>query len=411
MGYSTQEDSNLPHGGVQVGRNVTFVTSVQIASDGTARNVVFTDTMSGPIAIQSIRLYHDEGTCSVNANVVTCQIPTIGMAASFEEEVWVTVRVTAPGAFSHTAHATAANSVANGSADTAREDNIGIALASFTLSATTVAGGTTVSATGTLTSLAPQGGAVIKIVSSNPAVAPVTSQLIVQLPTATRSFNIVPTAVSQPTSVTISATYGLVTISRVLTVVPPVLSGLALTRSTMIGSCQTATAKVTLTGWAPSGGAVVSLAATAAGVNSPSSVTVPAGSKSLSFTVNSRAVSTINSGTFTASYHSTSKSLNLAVRPIYVQSLVLTPSSVVGGNPVSGVATTECAAPSGGMTVALSSTNPAIASPATSSIVVAAGATKGTFTVRTTKPAATTAVTIKASAHAVTRNAVLTVTR
>ena len=146
-------------------------------------------------------------------------------------------------------------------------------------------------------------------------------------------------------------------------------------------------------------------------MNSPTSVTVPAGTSSLSFTVNSRAVSTINAGTYTASYGGTSKTLNLSVRPIYVQSLVLTPSSVVGGNPVSGVATTECAAPSGGMTVALSSTNTAVAAPTTSSIVVAAGATKGTFTVRTTRPAATTTVTIKASAHAVTKNAVLTVTQ
>jgi probable HAF family extracellular repeat protein len=410
-GVLTQEDSNLPRGGVQVGRNVTFVTSVQVISDGTARNVVFTDTMSGAIDIVGVRLYHEAGTCTVAAKIVNCQFPTIGVAASFEEEVWVTVRVTAPGAFSHTAHATAYNNTPDSSVDTAREDNIGIALAAFTLSLSTVAGGTTVSAKGTLTSLAPSGGAVVKIVSSNPSVAPVPSQLIVQLPTATRSFNIVPAVVSQPTSVTISATYGLVTISQTLTVLPPALKSLALTRSTMIGSCQTASAKVTLTGWAPSGGAVVSLAATAAGVNSPTRITVPAGTSSLSFTVNSRAVSTINSGTFTASYGGTSKSLSLAVRPIYVQSLVLTPSSVVGGNSVSGVATTECAAPSGGMTVALSSTNTSIAAPTTSSVVVAAGATKGTFTVRTTKPAATTTVTIKASAHAVTKNASLTVTR
>ena len=135
------------------------------------------------------------------------------------------------------------------------------------------------------------------------------------------------------------------------------------------------------------------------------------GTSSLSFTVHSRAVSTINAGTYTASYGGASKSLNLSVRPIYVQTLVLTPSSVVGGNPVSGVATTECAAPSGGMTVALSSTNPTIAAPTTSSIVVAAGATKATFTVRTTRPAATTTVTIKAAAHAVTKNAVVTVSR
>ena len=106
------------------------------------------------------------------------------------------MRVTAPGAFSHTAHATAANSIPNSGADTAREDNIGIALAAFTLSASSVAGGTPVSAKGTLTSLAPSGGAVVKIVSSNPAVAPVPSQLVVQLPTATRSFNIVPAVVS-----------------------------------------------------------------------------------------------------------------------------------------------------------------------------------------------------------------------
>ena len=204
--------------------------------------------MSGAIDIVGVRLYHESGTCTIAAKTVSCQFPTIGAAGSFEEEVWVTVRVTAPGVFSHTAHATAANSIPNSGADTVREDNIGIALATFTLSASSVAGGTAVSAKGTLTSLAPSGGAVVKIVSSNPAVAPVPSQLVVQLPTATRSFNIVPAVVSQPTSVVISATYGLVTISQTLTVLPPKLSALALTRSTMIGSCQTATAKVTLTG-------------------------------------------------------------------------------------------------------------------------------------------------------------------
>ena len=405
-GALTQEDSNLPRGGVQVGRNVTFVTSVEVASDGTARNIVFTDTMSGPIEIVGVRLYHETRDLQRSPRRPSpASIPTIGVAGLVRR-----------GSLGHRARDRARRLLPHRACDrreqhpeqrrdTVREDNIGIALAGFTLSASSVAGGTAVSAKGTLTSLAPSGGAVVKIVSSNPAVAPVPSQLVVQLPTATRSFNIVPAVVSQPTSVMISATYGLVTISQTLTVLPPELSALALTRSTMIGSCQTATAKVTLTGRAPSGGAVVSLAATAAGVNSPATVTVPAGTSSLSFTVNSRAVSTINAGTYTASYGGTSKTLNLSVRPIYVQSLVLTPSSVVGGNPVSGVATTECAAPSGGMAVALSSTNTTVAAPTTSSILVAAGATKGTFTVRTTRPAATTTVTIKASAHAVTKNA------
>ena len=117
------------------------------SSDGTARNVVFTDTMSGPIEIVGVRLYHEAGACTA-AIRVTCQFPTIGVAGSFGEEVWVTVRVTAPGAFSHTAHATAFNSTPNSGADTAREENIGIALAAFTLSASSVAGGTAVSREG-----------------------------------------------------------------------------------------------------------------------------------------------------------------------------------------------------------------------------------------------------------------------
>ena len=124
-GTLSQRDGNLPTTGVQVGRDVTFVTSVEVTSDGTARNIVLTDTMSGPIQIQGARLYHDEGSCSVEGNVVTCHIPTVGVSGAFAEEVWVTVRVTAPGAFSHVAHATAANSIPN-SADTVRQDNSGL---------------------------------------------------------------------------------------------------------------------------------------------------------------------------------------------------------------------------------------------------------------------------------------------
>jgi hypothetical protein len=242
-------------------------------------------------------------------------------------------------------------------------------------------------------------------------VAPVPSRLIVELPTAFRTFNIVPAVVSQPTTVTVAATYGLVTISRTLTVVPPALGTVSLTRSTIIGSCQTATAKVTLTGVAPSSGANVSVATTTGGVNTPTTVMVPAGATNASFTVTTRAVSTINKGTFTASYGGVSKSLALSVRPIYVTGVVLTPSTVAGGGTVSGQATIECAAPSGGMRVALSSTNAAVAAPTATSIVLPAGATKSGFTVRTTQPAATTTASIRAAANAVTKSASLTVTR
>jgi len=211
--------------------------------------------------------------------------------------------------------------------------------------------------------------------------------------------------------VTISATFGLVTISRNLTVVPPALGTLSLSRSTIIGSCQTASGKVTLTGSAPSSGAAVSLATTTTGARTPATVVIPAGATSATFTVTTTAVSSLNKGTFTAAYGGVSKAFPVSVRPIYLTAVTLTPSTVVGGGTVSGQATLECAAPSGGTTISLLSTNTAVATPATSSSVVPAGATKASFSVRTKTPAATTTLSIRAAANGVTKSAPLTVTR
>ena len=406
----SQEEGNLPRDGVQVGRTVTFISGVVGPDVGTARNIVFTGTLAGPAEIVGVRTYREQGPCAVNGKTVTCQIPSLGAYSTFEDELWVTVRATAPGTFSFVTTATADN-VRPDANDTARQENRGIALADFTLSTATVAGGKAVSATATLTGLPYSGGSVVRVVSSNPAVAPVPSTLVVQLPLKTRTFNIVPPVVSQPTTVTISATFGLVTISRTLTVVPPALNTLSLSRSTIIGSCQTASGKVTLTGSAPSSGATVSLATTTTGAKTPATVVVPAGAMSANFTVTTNAVSVLNKGTFTASYGGVSKAFPLSVRPIYLTAVALTPSTIVGGGTASGQATIECAAPPGGTTISLASTNAAVATPAAPSFVIAAGGTKGTFSVRTKQPPATTALSIRATANGVTKSATLTVTR
>jgi hypothetical protein len=289
------------------------------------------------------------------------------------------------------------------------ESNIGIALSNLTLSAATIAGGKAVSARVELTSLAPPGGAVVHVVSSNPTVAPVPSRVVVQQPIAYRTFNIVPPVVSVPTAVTITATYGLVTISRTLTVVPPALNTLSLSRSTIIGSCQSAVAKITLTGSAPASGATVSLISTTAGANLPTTVVVPAGATSASLTVTTKAVETINKGTVTAAYGGVSKSLSLAVRPVYVSAVTLTPSAVSGGTTVGGTVTSECAAPVGGLTVALTSRNATVAAPTTASILLPQGTVSGNFSVRTSRVAAATTVAIAATAHGVTKSATVTV--
>jgi len=403
-------DSNLPRFGVQVGRQVTFVTTVSLVDDVTAHQVVLTDTISGPVTIKSVRTAR--GTpCSVAGLVVTCRIPQLGELSRFapNEELDVTVSVDSPGVFSHTAHATAQNAVPNPETDTETEDNIGIALKSFTLSANTVAGGTAVSARAELTSLAPYGGAVVRLESSDPAIAPVPSPFVVQLPTATRTFNIVPPVVTQPTTVTVSATYGLVTIAQTLTVVPPSLKTLSLTRSTMIGSCQTTTAKVTLTGAAPAAGANVMLSSTTAGVHLPATVVVAPGATSASLTFSADAVHARTTGDFTAAFGGVTKVLPLAVRPIYLTAVTLTPSAVGGGANSNGAATIECPAPPGGLTATLASTIPSAANPATGSLSFAAGSTGASFVVRTSTVTAVKTPAIRVTVNGVTKSATLTV--
>ena len=404
-GAVSQLDSNIPRNGVQVGRNVTFVTSIA-AAEGTARNITFSAALSGPVQIVGVRTYQGVAACTPGANTVTCSVPALGPITVFEEEVHVTVRVTGPGAFDYTARAVADNAPPSAPLT---EGNIGIALASLTLSAETIAGGKAVSGRVDLTSLAPPGGAVVHMVSSNPTVAAVPSEVVVQQPIAFRTFNIIPAVVAAPTAVTITATYGLVTIARTLTVVPPTLNTLSLSRSTIIGSCQSAVAKVTLTGRAPASGATVSLAATTAAVNLPTSIFVPAGATSASVTVGTNAVATIDKGIFTAAYGGVSKSLSLAVRPVYVSGVTLTPSAVSGGTTVSGTVTSECAAPAGGLAVALSSRNASAAAPTVTSILLPQGAISGSFSVGTNRVVATTAVSITAAAHTVTKSATLSV--
>jgi hypothetical protein len=237
----------------------------------------------------------------------------------------------------------------------------------------------------------------------------VPSPFVVQLPTAARTFNIVPPVVTQPTTVTISATYGLVTIAQTLTVVPPSIKTLSLSRSTMIGACQTTTAKVTLTGAAPAAGANVMLSSTTAGVHIPATVVVTPGATTASLTFSADAVHSRTTGEFTATFGGVTKELPLAVRPIFVTVVTLTPSTVSGGTASNGDATIECAAPPGGLSATLTSTIPSAAAPTMGSVLFAAGSTHAAFVVGTSRVTAVATPAIRVTANGVTKSATLTV--
>jgi uncharacterized repeat protein (TIGR03803 family) len=94
---------------------------------------------------------------------------------------------------------------------------------------------------------------------------------------------------------------------------PPVLTGLTFEPASVAGG-QTSTGTVSLSGGAPSGGAVITLSGSdPSTVTVPSSVTVPANAKSASFTASTKRVKKAKSATVTASYNSSSLSSTLTV--------------------------------------------------------------------------------------------------
>jgi hypothetical protein len=188
----------------------------------------------------------------------------------------------------------------------------------------------------------------------------------------------------------------------------PALSALTLTPATFAGGCKTYSGKVTLTGPAPAGGAVVTLSDTNPAASMPASVTVPAGATTAKFTITGVAVTAKQTGTATAHYGGVSKSATLTVRPIGVLSLTLSPNPVVGPNSVVGTVTLECPAAPGNIVVTLTSSNTAVAS-TPASLTIPAGSATGTFTVTTADVSAVSSANIKAIANGIVRTVTLTV--
>ena len=190
------------------------------------------------------------------------------------------------------------------------------------------------------------------------------------------------------------------------------LNSLGLNPSTVTGG-QNVTGTVSLTGPAPAGGAVITLASANPAATVPNSVTVAPNSSSANFTVTTSSVSATTAGNITATYSGITKSAALTVNPAasaVLSSLILNPTTVVGGSPSTGTVKLNKAAPAGGAIIALTSNKTALATlPAY--VTVAAGAASATFTITTKTTNKKFAVSIGASYQSVTKKASLTVIR
>jgi hypothetical protein len=261
----------------------------------------------------------------------------------------------------------------------------------------------------TLNEPAPAGGTVVKLLSSNTAAATVPASITFAAGSTAKSFNISTKAVATPTLVQIIASDEDGSEDAELTVQPPSLTALTLTLATINSPCQTTTARVTLNAPAPAAGAVVTLTSSNAAAKVPASVKVAAGATYATFTVTPTLVSTKQTSTITATYRGVSAEKTLTILPIRVYGLVLSPNPVTGPNTVTGTVTLTCAAPTGGIYVALSSNYNAVAKPTAATIKIAAGAKTGTFRVTTVDVSTAKNVSITAAAGGASKAVVLQV--
>jgi hypothetical protein len=194
-------------------------------------------------------------------------------------------------------------------------------------------------------------------------------------------------ATAAATTISIVGTYGPYILLDDVSVTGPTpdQSGLeALTLSTAeVAGCRNVLATVTLTAPAPPGGVTVSVADTLAAATPPARVKIAEGATGKSFAIKTAPVASNQSGTVTVSLGDSSASQPLTIRPMGLGSLKLIPSTVVGGHEVMGTATLECFAGPGPVTIDLSASNAAVASPVAPMVVVPQGLRSQTFTVVT----------------------------
>jgi len=205
-----------------------------------------------------------------------------------------------------------------------------------------------------------------------------------------RTFTVTTPNVNTNTPVTITATrnatggYVQSSVSASFTVVPATIASISIDPNTVVGG-DTATVTVLLSTPAPASGVVVNMSDSPTGLitGMPAQILIPAGAQAYSFDIQTQVTATNKSVTITASRSaSDSKSATLTITGADLV-LSLTPSSVSGGTSATGTVTSSRPAPAGGLSVTVSSSNPAVANPTTSTVVIPAGQTSANFTVQT----------------------------
>jgi hypothetical protein len=194
---------------------------------------------------------------------------------------------------------------------------------------------------------------------------------------------------------------------QTMNVFAPALSSVSVVPSIVVGG-HSATGTVTLSAPGLPGGTTVSLASSNSSVvHVPASIVVPAGSTSAQFPVTTVGVAAPNHITVTATYQGVQQHASLTVNPAALSGLTLSPTSIIGGKPVTGRVHLNGLAHQGGVVVALSSSSTHAVVPP--HVTVPAGQNSAAFTIKTTKVSKKQTATIKAVFKGVSKTATLTI--
>ncbi|PYR88862.1 MAG: hypothetical protein DMF84_26315 [Acidobacteria bacterium] len=309
-------------------------------------------------------------------------------------------------------------------------------ISSIDVDSPTVTGGAQATGMLQLYDPAPAGGLVAKLTAyhdrsqgldrTRTLPVPVSIPDLVNVPAGalSASFPIATSAVSDVMGVSLVATINGVGATGTISVAPADAGGPAPMDVTVLPGIVTggtsATGMVTLNQAAPAGGTVVALASTHPAVASvPASVTVPAGSRSATFSVTTSAVTTEMDVLLFARSGGTTWNRPFYVRPLNhlpkLTSMTISPGAVTGGNNSGGTLTFSGPIPVGtwpalpDAVVRFSSSDPDVAALFPGDDYVVAGSTQHTFRIFTRGVPTTRNVTLTAYFDSTALSGVLTV--
>ncbi|MFM7189016.1 MAG: beta strand repeat-containing protein [Armatimonadota bacterium] len=253
-------------------------------------------------------------------------------------------------------------------------------LISVQFSPKSFAGGEQVTGTVQLTGIAPAGGISVALSSSDAAVT-LPATVLVAAGQSSITFDVSVMPVTTDRDVLISAVHRGQTVSETFRLEKTVLKKLQFSSTESIGG-ETLALTVELNGPAPDTGMAVTLNSDHPAIAVPATIVIPAGERAVTLDIVVGAVSVDTTVHVTGVGNGGGATTEVLVNRPELTSFLLSPRTVTGGMEATGIVRLTGIAPSGGITVSISSDSPLAQVPAF--IVVQEGLSEATFKVATT---------------------------